>query len=200
MSRLYKRISNISQEVTSGSAKGLVILIGFIFFVVLIVKVAGSLNPKAEFDEAVERTSDYKSSDTIVVVSEQHSEGMTERDMDAGFLSRHMDWHRSVFEEKYRAYFGDAYGSDAQAFFDSLTSEGVYTYFPTTSGGSKKLLIVRTRSPKGEVQATEINGLFGENFVRILCARRDVEVLVTQGKCGEAVKENFGIHIDLSNM
>lgn len=122
-----------------------------------------------------------------VVVSSQDAQGVTARDMDINFLRRLEQYTVESIKEKVRK------GRAAQGYSGpdiELTPESVFV-----EAGANKLAVIRLRGSDNSFSVFLV-GIVGNELKKVVCTQSYPDPIpITNGPCGEKVKEVFGAMI-----
>jgi hypothetical protein len=121
--------------------------------------------------------------------SNQPSDGITQKDLDQGFLYRYQEYAKEIFLAKLRQRI-EAMGKRLPANFD-VPAESFYI---TT--GSQKLAATRFNA-SGVSNSIELLGIVGDTMYRVGCAHQSKDkVPLSYGPCADKLKEVFGIDLN----
>ena len=125
---------------------------------------------------------------TKVIASNQHSDGIKQRDMDQGFLYRFQEYEKEIFLANLRQQI-EAMGKRLPANFDVPTE----TFYITA--GSRKLATIRFKV--SGANSIQLLGIIGNNMHRVICFNQSEEkVSLFYGPCANKLKEVFGVNLN----
>jgi hypothetical protein len=123
-----------------------------------------------------------------VIASNQHSDGIKQRDMDQGFLYRYREYEKEILLTNLRQQI-EAMGKRLPANFD-VPAETFYI----TAGG-RKLATIRFKV--SGANSIHLLGIIGDTMHRVTCVNQsEDEVSLFYGPCANKLKEVFGVNLN----